>query len=320
MNEPVTLKNNSELLAAVPASLGFTPEASIIVLLLHDVDGHTELRNSLRFNISTEAAAGLTTTAAPAFRGITHAILIAVCGDWIADHAAQALDIVRDSLRALDITIMVRLHTRSFEQPGQWTDIDTGERGPILPFKDSPVTADQVFRGRRIAANRDEIIAEFTPATNPVPIVTGDSIEIIVPTCETIAAITTGTTKAELHPDLATRTGIVITHNVNTRDALLLLCADHPGPAAALWTRLANQLTGAARLEALTIAAICYYLASDTIRTGIALDIAADEANAAHLDYPRLAVLVNATLQAGVAPTKVHDLLAAIVDRARPQH
>ncbi|PBA38814.1 hypothetical protein CKJ63_25465 [Mycobacterium avium] len=310
----LNIDDNAEILAAIPAILRFTPEAGIIVLLLHTGDGQDEVRNALRFDIDPTAARQLTSVAAPAFHDVTSAILVAVCGDWIADHAATTLDIVRDGLAELDIATLVRLITPSLDQPGHWTDIDSGERGPVASFRDSVFAAETVMAGDRIAANRDEIVAEFTPTTNPVPIVNVDPAEFLIDTFETIAAIITGSAHAASHPDLATRVSLLI-QDVHLRDTLLLLSVDHAAPAARLWTHLANQLTGAARLEILTMAAACYYAASDTIRAGIALDTAALDANAQRLDYPRLAELLLTALQAGFSPTQVREVLSRITIR-----
>lgn len=82
-----------------------------------------------------------------------------------------------------------------------------------------------------------------------------------------------------------------------------------------MWTQLANQLTGSARLDTLTVAACCYYVAGDSVRTGIALDVAAGEADALHLTYPGLAQMLLTALQTGVPPAEIRQTLAAIGHR-----
>lgn len=311
----ININDNSAVVSALPAILGFLPEASIVVVLLDNVNGQLEIRNALRFDIDAHAAEQLTVVAAPAFRNIAAAILVAVCDDWIANHAAAQLNTVRDALAELNIDILVRLIVPTLDRPGQWTDIDRGTRGPITSFRDSVLSAQAALQGRPILANRGEIIAEFTPTTNPVPFVTAEPIDFLVDTFDTVAAIISGSAHAANYPDLATRIGILITNDVHLRDTMLLLCIDHAAAAARLWTHLANQLTGAARLETLTLAAACYYAASDAVRVGIALDTAALDANANHLDYPNLARLLLTALQAGMPPAEVREILAAIAVR-----
>lgn len=311
----LNINNTADVLAAIPAILGFTPESSIVVMLLRNENGSTLVRNVLRFDIDPTAARTLTTVAAPAFRTVTHAVLVAVCGDQLADHGAETLDIVRDQLTDLDIDIIARLHTADLDQPGHWTNIDTGARGALTPYRDSRHAFGQVLRGEPLAATRDDIVNEFTPTTNPMPITTTEPTQFIVNTFETVAAIITESTPATEHPELATHVGILITTDVHMRDAMLLLSIDNAAPAGRLWTHLANQLTGLPRIEALTLAAACYYAASDAVRAGIALDVAAHDANDHRLDYPRLAQLLHTALSAGISPDQIRHVLNSIGTR-----
>ncbi|BBX54649.1 hypothetical protein MPOR_56750 (plasmid) [Mycolicibacterium poriferae] len=58
-----------------------------------------------------------------------------------------------------------------------------------------------------------------------------------------------------------------------------------------MWTHIARQLRGRPRTEALTIAAVCYCLINDTVRAGIAADIAITEATDAGDEPPTLAAM-----------------------------
>ncbi|MBZ4566857.1 DUF4192 domain-containing protein, partial [Mycobacterium avium subsp. hominissuis] len=308
----ININDPASILSAIPAVLGFHPQASIVVILISaDHDGAESLHSMLRFDIDINAARKLTTVAAPAFRNISAAILVAICGDWIAGHAATVLDVVRDSLAQLNIPTRIRLTTPTLDQPAHWTNIDAADSGPVTPFNRTAFAAETVFSGKRIAPTREAIVAEFTPATNPAPILRAAPADIVVDTFETLAAIISGTASADRHPDLATRVAILIA-DLRLRDAALRLSIDHADAAAALWTQLANQLTGTARIDTLTLAAGCYYAAGDGVRAGIALDVAASEANAAHLDYPRLAQMLLAALQAGLPPAEIRAALAGV--------
>jgi hypothetical protein len=309
----INLNNNAEVLAALPALLGFTPESSIVVLVIETVDRTESVRCALRFDIDVHGASQLTTAAAPVFQDATAAVLVAICGDWILEQAVAALDVLRDTISALDIRIHARLTTPDLDQPAQWIDIDTGAHGRVTSYRDSVFAAAKVFQGGLITAGRDQIVAEFTPTTNPVPVINEGADGFLIPTFSTVTAIINGSTHVADHPNLATRVGILITQNLQLRDTMLLLSIDQPGPAAQLWTHLGNQLTGAAHLQALTIAAACYYAAGDGVRAGIALDVAANDANAAHIEYPKLAQLLLAALQACISPTKLREVLSSIV-------
>jgi len=301
-------------LSAIPAVLGFRPQASIVVILIRTDNGDESVHSMLRFDIDLDAARKLTTVTAPAFRNVSSAILVAICGDWIAGHAAAVLDVLRDSLAELNIPTPIRLTTPTLDQPAQWTNIDRNTSGPVTPFDRTAFAAETVFHGKRIAANRADIVAEFSATTNPAPILHAQPADIVADTFETVAAIISGGAHAEQYPDLATRIAVLIA-DVRLRDTALLLSIDHAAPAGALWTQLANQLTGTARLDTLTLAAGSYYVAADAVRAGIALDVAADEANAQHLQYPRLAQMLLSALQSGMPPAKIRAALAAIGHR-----
>jgi hypothetical protein len=87
---------------------------------------------------------------------------------------------------------------------------------------------------------------------------------------------------------------------------------EHPQAAAELWTHIGRRLRGQPRAEALTIAAVSYCLLGDAIRAGIATDAALDEAEATHCPTPRLAVLLQAALRAGIPPQQIRRILADI--------
>ena len=130
---------------------------------------------------------------------------------------------------------------------------------------------------------------------------------------EISAAITTAL--PDKNNSLATRAGILITENVNLRDSMLLLGLENTAAAARLWTRLANQLTGQARIEMLTLAAANYYMSRDAVRAAVALELAAVDANADALTFPSLAALLDTALQSAVAPDVIRGIFERLIKR-----
>jgi hypothetical protein len=315
MNNPLKLTNNSDLAAAIPALLGFLPTASFIVILLDNIDDEHTVRCLLRgdLDLDPEAVSALPASSGPAFNGVDAVILVATCPDSLDDQARSTLDALRTGIEGANIAVRARLLTRDLSQYGHWVDIDTGHTGPVYPYTDALLSAEVVHRGRRIAKTREQIVAEFTCTTNPKPLITDDPGDILITTVQEIAAATAANTPPTA--SLATRAGILITDNLHLRDTLLLLGAKQPGPAAALWTTIANQLNGAARIQALTIAAADYYMSSDAIRAGIALEIAQQDAAAADLAYPSLAVLLSTALQAGLSPAHIRAAMHRLLGR-----
>lgn len=96
------------------------------------------------------------------------------------------------------------------------------------------------------------------------------------------------------------------------------LAVDTPQAAANLWTHIGRRLRGAHRAEALTVAAACLCLTGDTVRAGVALDAAFQEAHTNHTPEPQLAGLLCAAIRAGIAPEKIRQALIAATQPPHP--
>jgi hypothetical protein len=306
----ISIDNPASIISAIPAILRFSPQSSIVALLIRRRGGNPELKTLLRIDLDLDDARRLTTATAQALRDVSAVILVAIAPADRTVYAGEALDIVRASFTELGIATTIRLLAAALDEPGDWTNIDTGETGSITPFGRTAFAAESVYRGHRVAATREDILAEFTAVPNPAPILHDDPADSVEDTFETLTAVITGTAHPHHHPDLASRLAVLLA-DVQLRDVALLISLDHAQPAAALWTQLANQLTSNARLGMLTIAAGAYYAAYDTVRAGIALDIAADEAAAQKLEFPRLASMLLSALSIGMPPEKVRVALGA---------
>jgi hypothetical protein len=311
----ITINDSASILSAIPACLGFSPQSSIVALLIVQRAGNQELKNLLRIDLDADDARILTTVHRRVFRDVSAVLLVAIAGTDRTGDAVEALDILRASFTDLGIATPVRLLTASLDEPGQWTNIDTGYTGLVTPFGRTAFAAESVYRGRRVAATRDDIVAEFTARPNPAPILRDDPTDSVEDTFETLTAVITGREPAHQHPDLASRLAVLLA-DVHLRDVAICISLDHAAPAAALWTQLANQLTGKPRIDMLTIAAGTYYAGYDAVRAGIALDIAATEAADHKLDYPRLAGMLRTALDGGLSPEQVRTALAAAGRRA----
>jgi hypothetical protein len=93
------------------------------------------------------------------------------------------------------------------------------------------------------------------------------------------------------------------------RDGLRMLGGEGRGAAAQVWVRIASHLRGPARLEALTNAAALFYIAHETVRAGVALEITEKLAASLDVAFPGLAQLLDTALSAGIPPT---DILAVL--------
>lgn len=313
------LRTPADIVAAAPGLLGFIPTNSIVVYLLqqHPTTG-LGVRCAARFDItnSTEQATNFPATCNLRAGNFTAAIILAICDQRHDVHAHHVLDATRDSLSGINIAVLRRLHTRDVTEPGQWLDVDTGEAGPTYPYTDSALTAQLVHSGHLIRRSRSDIEDEFSPLPPAPPVEVGAHDQLVRATVEDITAALAGGPITD--PTLATRAGILITAHPALRDAMIGLAVDTPEYAADLWTHVARRLRGAPRAEALTVAAACLCLAGDTVRAGIALDAAFDEAHTSHAPEPRLAGLLSAALRAGPSPEKISQALIAATQPRTP--
>ncbi|WP_262491174.1 DUF4192 domain-containing protein, partial [Mycobacterium simiae] len=303
-----------------PGLLGFAPTDSIVAIMLRDDPTHgLHVRCAIRFDVTvtTEEAAHFPATCSLRAADNAAAVLIAVCDQRHDGHARDLLNALRDALHTAGIRVLRRLYARDATEPGQWLDADTGDYGDTYPYTDSVLTAQLVHTGERVRASRAELEAEFGPLPPAPPVEVGDHGELVTSTARDIADAIAGAPTTS--PTLATRAGIVITAHPALRDAMLCLAIDNPHAGADLWTHLGRRLRGRHRTEALTVAAACLVLARETVRAGIALDAALDEAEATHTPTPRLAVMLSTALRAGIPPSTLrHTLLDGLDRTAQP--
>jgi hypothetical protein len=323
MNTPeLALNTPADLLAALPHLLGFVPTDDLVALLLghagHHDDRVVAMRAAIRCPLTIDRqaaerfpqACGLDADHYPA------AILAAVCDTGRHEHARMLLRTVRAALHRCGIVVHRMLITRSVTEPGHWIDLDTGHTGTTTAYTDSAATALGVMQGRVIAASRDQIQREFT-TTDPAPAMDAEAQDIVTLADATVTDLHHAITRNRPPtPDLAMRAALVVTAHIGLRDALLRLAASHELVSGRLWTQIAAAHRGCARAELLTMAAVAYYCGEDTVRAGIALTHAAAAAGADDSAPPRLAVMLNTALRAGMPPSKIRDII--VTQRTAP--
>ena len=303
----------AELIAALPHLLGFIPTNDIVALMLGPAHHQAEvpLRAAIRCPASIDleqaqrfpSSCHLTATQFPT------ALLIAVYEPQYESHALRTLHTIRTALHRIGITVRRVLTTHNVTEPGRWTDPDTGFSGPTMPYTDSPATALGVVEGRLIAPSRDEMQREFaTTEAAPQPDLEAQDITALI-----------GDTATDLHraiignslptTDLAIRTAVVVTAHIGLRDGFLRLGVGHELAAGRVWTRIAAHHRGRVRAELLTMAAVSYYCAEDTVRAGMALIHAAAATRDDDSTLPRLAAMVDTALQAGMPPSRIRSVI-----------
>lgn len=315
-----TVATVGDLLAAVPALLGFVPEHSIVLICLSR-GSTTTVRMTVRQDLPDP----------PATKEVFHAIercaqvcdreaydaIVAVL--VVGDRAPAQFDSLADDLHevfdALDIEVLGVHVVPTITADAPWSSLGGDDRHGSLPDpRTSAVAASTVVSGRPIRSSRSDLLTVLAPAS------VDDCARFerhCAEVAETLEPLTPGELLAEVVDDVelldlsgeldsvsAARAmaGLAV---LSIRDALLGLAGTRlDATAGALWVELTRRTSGPQRAAPATMVAVWFYLRGDGPMAGTALEVAL----AADPGY-RLAVLLDAALQNGLGPAVVTDLV-----------
>jgi hypothetical protein len=315
----IRLRTATDVLAAIPAMLGFTPVQSIVAILLgeSEADGMTGGRLVLvsRYDADQDAEIPAKRLCGIAARENATGVILTVIASGPGSPAAlDNMTSLRDRLDAEGVTPMLSLHTAELTEGAMWIDLDTLERGAVPDPTTSAVHAAAVFDGRNIATSRAAIAARYGLATEADPRVAaraaaeqGDDFARATIT-ELAAVIRNGEIPSA---DLAARVGLVAASGPTQRDAFLGLAHYGAAQAHAAMILVANQARSHARVQTLTITAYFAYIAGAGSDAGIAIDAARVSAEDAPEAETRLLDLLDIALQRAMHPDTIAGLTTA---------
>ncbi|MFE5702200.1 DUF4192 domain-containing protein [Rhodococcus koreensis] len=321
----IRLRTATDVLAAIPAMLGFTPVQSIVAILLgqFEADGITGTRIvvAARYDADQDAEGTADQLCGIAARENVTAVILAVIAS--GPGAAAALDnmtTLRDRLAAEGVDPMLLLHTAELTEGAMWVNLDTLERGAVPDPTTSAVHAAAVFDGRNVATSRAAIAARYGLAAEADPRIAaraaaeqGDDFARATIT-ELAAVIRNGEVPSA---DLAARVGLVASSGPMQRDAFLGLAHYGAAEAHAAMILVATQVRGHARVQTLTITAYFAYIAGTGAEAGIAIDAARASAEDAPEAETRLLDLLDIALQRAMHPDTIAGLTASGIECAQ---
>lgn len=304
---PIRITNAGDLIAAVPALLGFTPTESIIAIGIND--GSSKLGVVIRTDVSDVTTAHLAQITQILTNDGAGAVVILVVAD---EHYAAAITVagqLRDHAAEAGIDTLQLIHTRRIGALFAWLDLITGNNGIQNDPHGSAVAAAQVIEGHRIDNDRAAVIARFAPTVPVAETTDADTAAakadphayaatVIVEVAAAVRDRTPGT------PQLAARFAPLI-EDMNLFTAAATVAKNDPGTGADLFTQLASHTRRTLRAHLLTLAAWLYYAAGNGPSAGIALDAITDT----HSPAPRMVELLETALQNGMRPEKIRELL-----------
>lgn len=332
------LHNPGELLAAIPALLGFVPEDSLVILCLGGERANCVemvVRHDL---LSLAAAPDRMLALASQLRALfdetaVDTVSFAILdSDWTSGEAEDWHRSLIGELGSLLIadgaSVKGALLAREIACGAKWASLLDPRAGAIPDPKESAVAAAHVYQGRLIRESRAELEDVIAPAPperldamsrrirdvraeiEPRRVLGGRpalrlELELVL---SAVAAVDSG---AEPHARELARLAVAISAP-QVRDAVLsLVTGDHAAAAERLWLLMGRALPDPERAEATALCAMSAYARGDGPFAGICVE-AALEADPEH----RLALLLRRALDQGMHPDRIRSLAEVGVECA----
>jgi hypothetical protein len=332
MTEPrISLRTADDILGAIPALLGFTPENSVVVIALAASKQGSQTVAALARIDSDDAQAAAERAAAAMARqhvdgaDVTAVILVAVADTAHAGAALVGLAALRAAFAARAIDTVRALHAYNLRTGTIYTDLDNNTDGTV-PDPTATVAAATmaVHEGTVIGARREDIAARFTPSAQ-IPAVlafaaaTTMGADFLPVTYDELAAVIGA--REIPSADLTARVGLILaTGHLDVRDAFLSMAVHGTRDAADVFTHMAAALAGTARAQALTIAALFLYSAGNGAAANMAIDAATSTAAASGVAVPSLTTLLTTALGHAAPPALIDQVIAAITPEYVAEH
>lgn len=341
----VRLSGVGDLVAAVPAMLGFHPHRSMVLIGLgpggesvgptmrHDLDlaGHdVERRGGADTRATSEMLEVIDFLAGYcSLEGMTAVVAVFV-DDRVRrgsdDVYGRDIESVAAELRfALDssgVLLATAVATADVAQGEQWRSLlGTRRTGMVSDPTSSPLTMARVLEGRTVRGSRSELCDTIAPdacasrgaVSEQMRRLRRDGGRTHAEELETVlAAIARHADGTDFADGEVARVGVAIGH-IQVRDALLaLVLGDDAAEVEQFWTVMTRRLPDTERAIAATMLAFSAYARGDGPMARVAVDVALD----CDETYS-LAGLMERSLASGAKPDLIREVAAGGYDCAR---
>lgn len=314
------LDRPGELIAALPAVLGFVPEKSLVLVTAAHGEMGAVMRADLCAEVDGDSLGHFAELAAASRAEVAIAVIVdgegASCRMCADEYRELAHDLAVELAR-WDVELLAAHVVDKVAAGGRWFCADgCGSSGVVEDPAASPIAVAAVLDGRRLYTRRSELVAVVAPTDPDRSAVLAEAIgqvgEVAAdrPDSQVRSDIEHAFACAEqigaggpLADDQLVRLALSLT-DPRVRDTLYALAVgEHAGAAESLWADLARRLPEPWRVEALVLLAFSAYARGDGPLAGISLEAALRCA-----PWHRMAGMLDSALQSGMRPERIREL------------
>ncbi len=311
----IRLRTATDVLAAIPALLGFVPANSVVMIAL--AGSPATLAFVARTDvIGADAAADYRVALEQA--AATSVIWVVVGAGPVAAAGLDQIEAAQRELDSMGIHSVRTLVAESLEIGAEWFDTNGEESGRTAdPFL-SEVSMNRIMSGRQTSSSRADIEARYREDTaadmDAARAAAAEQGEDFARnTITEIAAVVRNFEVPSL--DLAARAGLCAATDPRHRDAMIGIVTISAQAAADAFGTIAAHLRENYRVQVLTLAGLAAYVDGDGFAAGIAFDAAS--AIGVDPSLTTLLKLLDASRTVGIKPEAIAELATIGVEVAR---
>jgi hypothetical protein len=293
-NTPITLSAPANLIAALPAFLGFKPTEAVVIVALKDDAILFVARN----DIATISYSAVTIFDAARQHHAASVVIVAIASD--PDAGASAATDTASTAELMGIEVTQVLYTPSCDEQNFWADLRTNDAGMTVDYRTSPVALTRsVQSGRTIAGSREALRELFTlDDTTDI-----DTPRSLLDITRELYTVITGDAAATA--ELAAHIADAVAENITYRDALITVSSHNYPVAAATFIQIANALRGDKRAAVLTLVVAAAALGGN----GALANVAVEDAERSTAELPPLMTLIDSAMRAGISPDQLAHVM-----------
>ena len=319
MTEPIKIDNTGEMIAAIPAMLGFVPSQSVVLVFL----AGDRLSHIARMDFG-DMNHPLVTAAINRSNDTEGVYVIVVAENRTFHEVLDESERVIAMLLGGGADVWGSFYTPSIRGGETWTDMrGLFETGTVPDPATTEVGAATVLNGRTIARDRSELTARYRRK---------DSVTVTDRRRARAAKETMGeefassiirelaelvSTRTAPDAALAAQVGLLLITDIHARDAILGLAVIDTNVASETMEAIASKLRTRERVAALTVAGFFAYVNFQGPAAGSAFTAAREEATQHPLCDTRMLGLLEQALTAGLHPTMIRKLAGTGIRIAR---